>query len=681
MIKLCIIDTIGLQYDGETLNKKGLGGSESAVILISKELAKIGFDVTVFNDCNGIDSSEGIYKNVKYLPIRQENIDSEKFDIVLSSRSTLPFTPKEYKEYHNKYDSFPDFSNMVKDTKKILWLHDTFCQGDNILEHLVETGLIDKIFTLSDFHTNYIANCDHGRRRNFEVLKNKIFQTRNGIVKHLDWVDIKKKDRNLFVYNSSTSKGLVPLITSIWPKIKERLPEAKLKVIGGFYRFKDSLPDEQELKYNELVSSNPIDVEFTGIIKQNEIADILASASFMLYPASFPETFGISALESLNYNTPLLTCRFGALEETAIDDACYKIPYAIEPNGLFPNINVEWQEAAFANMVVNAYNNTYLHQHKMYACNKLKDICTWDTIALQWKQHFYRILGLYLPIAEYRKVSKINHKVHEVFGRRFMNKEDNIYYKSKLEKRIVVISPVYNGEKYIEKCIKSVTSQDYNNYEHIIVDDCSTDNTLDNIYDIKDLDNIDTGKLGVLVNPEHRGSALYYQIRQIEYDIRRNPYNCIFILLDGDDSLVNDPNIFNKINDMYYDGAEMTYGSCWSMIDNIPLIAQDYPPEIKNNKSYRDWEFTWQIPFTHLRTFSSELFEKGIDLYLLKDSKGEYFKAGGDAALFYALIEKADPNKVVAVPEVWVNYNDSNPTCDYKINSEEQRKTLEIVLG
>jgi hypothetical protein len=121
MIKLCIIDTIGLQYDGNTLNKKGLGGSESAVILISKELSKIGFDVTVFNDCNGVDSSEGIYDNVKYLPITQENIGSEKFDIVISSRSSLPFSPKEYKQYFNNYDSFPDFSNMVKDTKKIVY--------------------------------------------------------------------------------------------------------------------------------------------------------------------------------------------------------------------------------------------------------------------------------------------------------------------------------------------------------------------------------------------------------------------------------------------------------------------------------------------------------------------------------------------------------------------------------
>ena len=47
-----------------------------------------------------------------------------------------------------------------------------------------------------------------------------------------------------------------------------------------------------------------------------------------------------------------------------------------------------------------------------------------------------------------------------------------------MEKRISVVLPTYNGEKYIEKSIESILSQTYSNWELIIVNDCSTDNTL-----------------------------------------------------------------------------------------------------------------------------------------------------------------------------------------------------------
>ena len=46
-LKIAIVDVIGLPYDGTTLAKKGIGGSESSIISIARELVKIGFDVTV----------------------------------------------------------------------------------------------------------------------------------------------------------------------------------------------------------------------------------------------------------------------------------------------------------------------------------------------------------------------------------------------------------------------------------------------------------------------------------------------------------------------------------------------------------------------------------------------------------------------------------------------------------
>lgn len=431
-MKIAIIDTIGSVYNGETPYKRGLGGSESAVVFISKELSKIGFDVTVFNNCEDDDIFPGVYDSVIYRPVFDLQYN-EIFDIVISSRSVRPFLSKKYYEWAKQQKDFkfpPElFENIRENAKlKILWMHDTFCVGDELLEDLVVNNDINELFTLSDFHTDYVTNCNHGKRRMFEVLKNKIFQTRNGINIYKDWIDIKQKDPNLFVYNASFTKGMLPLVKNIWEPIKNQLPDAKLVIIGGFYVFKkNGPPDQQELDWINLKNeyeNKGLDITFTGVISQRQISDILSKASFFIYPASFPETFGISTLEALAHNVVPLTCRFGALEETAIDIASYKIDYPIESNSLFPFININDQCNKFINMVINAYNDKYLLQQKMYACNIVKDVCTWDTIAFQWKQHFYRKLNEYLSKDEYKKVKYINERVHKIFNRRFCNVED-----------------------------------------------------------------------------------------------------------------------------------------------------------------------------------------------------------------------------------------------------------------
>ena len=62
--------------------------------------------------------------------------------------------------------------------------------------------------------------------------------------------------------------------------------------------------------------------------------------------------------------------------------------------------------------------------------------------------------------------------------------------------KISVIIPVYNGEKYIQRCVDSVLNQTYSDIEIIVINDGSTDNT-ENI--LKSYSNI------VLINKENEG--------------------------------------------------------------------------------------------------------------------------------------------------------------------------------
>lgn len=144
----------------------------------------------------------------------------------------------------------------------------------------------------------------------------------------------------------------------------------------------------------------------------------------------------------------------------------------------------------------------------------------------------------------------------------------------------------------------------------------------------------------------------------------------IVILLDGDDWLINNNTIFQYYNDLYSRGYEFTYGSMWSLTDNIPLIAQDYPSCVKEAKTYRKYHFNWKIPYTHLRTcLSKYFFTLDVDKFKVG---GEWMCSGADNPLFYELIEQIEPSKIYANKEVVYVYNDKNPLNDYKIRSEEQ---------
>lgn len=72
------------------------------------------------------------------------------------------------------------------------------------------------------------------------------------------------------------------------------------------------------------------------------------------------------------------------------------------------------------------------------------------------------------------------------------------------EKKVSVIIPIYNAEKYIETTLKCLLKQKYKNFEVILVNDASTDNTLNIIYKYKD----SFEKIGVsykVVNREQNG--------------------------------------------------------------------------------------------------------------------------------------------------------------------------------
>ena len=61
--------------------------------------------------------------------------------------------------------------------------------------------------------------------------------------------------------------------------------------------------------------------------------------------------------------------------------------------------------------------------------------------------------------------------------------------KKKKEELVTIITAMYNSEKYIKNTIKSVLNQVYQNWEWIIIDDASIDNSLKIVQNFAEEDN------------------------------------------------------------------------------------------------------------------------------------------------------------------------------------------------
>jgi len=78
--------------------------------------------------------------------------------------------------------------------------------------------------------------------------------------------------------------------------------------------------------------------------------------------------------------------------------------------------------------------------------------------------------------------------------------------------RISVIMPAYNCEKYVSKAIRSILDQTYSNFELLICDDASSDNTVDAIREFRD------PRLQIFMNESNKG-VVYTKNKLIERSI------------------------------------------------------------------------------------------------------------------------------------------------------------------
>lgn len=127
---------------------------------------------------------------------------------------------------------------------------------------------------------------------------------------------------------------------------------------------------------------------------------------------------------------------------------------------------------------------------------------------------------------------------------------NEVFDLKKISKGLVsVIMPVYNSEKYLRASIESVLKQTYTNFELIIVDDCSTDNSLKTISDY-----LYDKRVKLLQNKQNSGTSI---TRNNGLKIARGQY---IAFLDSDDEY-DDTYLESQVSFMNSNGLSICYSN------------------------------------------------------------------------------------------------------------------------
>ena len=145
---------------------------------------------------------------------------------------------------------------------------------------------------------------------------------------------------------------------------------------------------------------------------------------------------------------------------------------------------------------------------------------------------------------------------------------------SQTNPKISVIIPMYNVEKYLNFCISSVMGQTFKDFELILVDDCSTDKT------VEVAKNFDDPRIKILRNEKNFGCP--GPVRNVGIENASGEY---IYFMDSDDAILpNTLEVLYKTIELYKSDVVASRG--WYVAENIELANfSDFPCETDAKES------------------------------------------------------------------------------------------------
>lgn len=206
---------------------------------------------------------------------------------------------------------------------------------------------------------------------------------------------------------------------------------------------------------------------------------------------------------------------------------------------------------------------------------------------------------------------------------------------------VSIVVAVYNCEKYIKRCLDSIISQNFIDYEIIIIDDGSTDHSYEKIKHLLKNKNINYFK---------KDNGGLSSVRNYGIKVAKGTY---ILNIDGDDYISKNC-LSNCLNtEIVKSNPDMI----WFGLDTVYDNGKSYPHGTK--MEYRKIQLSseqvmQELSMNHLKNMSVQFFVKRDVLINIKEPVypvGIYYE---DLASTYKIVKQS--KKIIFVPGIYYHY-------------------------
>lgn len=217
---------------------------------------------------------------------------------------------------------------------------------------------------------------------------------------------------------------------------------------------------------------------------------------------------------------------------------------------------------------------------------------------------------------------------------------------------ISVVMPAYNAESYIGEAIRSVQSQTYGNWLLFVIDDCSTDHTVEVVKEFEKTDN----RIRLFRNAQNLGVA---KTRNLGFEMAEGEW---VALLDSDDVWYSDK-LEKQLAVAQASGSEIVYCS-YSLINREGQKISDYivPEQTSYNEMLKESVFSCSTIFlaksiVDKNRFSPDYYHEDLVYWLNLLKSGYTASACCEPLASYRIVEGSrSHSKVQTAKHRWVVY-------------------------